>query len=445
MLIHLFIPRAPCPMPSFDPAWLDQYVLPNYGRLPLWPERGEGPYLWDRDGRRYLDFAGGVAVCPLGHAHPEVSTAIARQAATLIHVSNWYCIRQQAELARLLVEDIVGAPGQCFFCNSGAEANEGLIKLARKYGVHTPLPDGSPRYEIITFTGSFHGRTFGAMSATAQEKIHGGFGPIVPGFVYAPFNDPAALAAAISERTVAVLLEPVQGESGVNAATPGFLRAAQELCRQHDLLLLFDEVQCGLGRTGETCGWRSIVPGDEIQPHAISWAKSIGSGLPLGAFWVRNHAIRNPQSGIHNLTRLLGPGSHGTTYGGSPLASATGLATLGVILREGLPARAAAQGRRIADAVESWRHPLITEVRAFGMMIGFELDEARLNTLEAVRASAKPASIWLATELLHDGLLVTPAGSKVVRWLPPLNLTDAQADEGLVIFKAALDRIAGAA
>ncbi len=427
--------------PEFNPDWLDHYVLPNYGRLPLWPERGEGPYLWDHDGRRYLDFASGVAVCPLGHAHPEVAQAIARQASTLIHVSNWYCIRQQAELARLLVEEIVGLPGKCFFCNSGAEANEGLIKLARRYGVLTPLADGSPRYEIITFTGSFHGRTFGAMSATAQEKIHGGFGPIVPGFVYVPFNEPDALTAAISERTVAILLEPVQGESGVNAATPAFLRAVQALCERHDLLLLLDEVQCGLGRTGDTCGWRSIVPGDEIRPHAVSWAKSIGSGLPLGAFWVRDHETR-PDCPVRNLTSLLGPGTHGTTYGGSPLASATGLATLGVILRDGLPAHAAALGRRIAAEAGAWQQPLLTAIRSFGMMIGFELDEARLNALEPVRASGKPASIWLAGECLKDGLLIVPAGPKVVRWLPPLNLTDAQAEEGLALFKRVLDRVA---
>ncbi len=428
--------------PDFDPAWLDQYVLPNYGRFPLWPERGEGPYLWDNTGKKYLDFAGGVAVCPLGHAHPEVVEALARQAGTLMHVSNWYCIKQQAMLARVLVEEIVRIPGKCFFCNSGAEANEGLIKLARRYGVHTPLPDGTPRHEIITFTGSFHGRTFGAMSATAQEKIHGGFGPIVPGFVYVPFNDAAALAAAITERTVAILLEPIQGESGVNPASPEFLHAAQSLCNQHDLLLLFDEVQCGLGRTGDTCGWRGIVPGDEIQPHAVSWAKSIGSGYPLGAFWVRDHEIRNPKSEVRNLTGLLGPGTHGATYGGSPLACAVGLATLNVILRDNLPARAATLGRRIADEVASWQQPLITNIRAHGMMIGFELDEARLNALETVRASGKPASIWLAAQLLEAGLLVVPAGPKVVRWLPPLNLTDAQANEGLQIFHTTLNQAA---
>lgn len=427
--------------PDFDPAWLDQYVLPNYGRFPIWPERGEGPYLWDSTGKKYLDFAGGVAVCPLGHAHPEVADAIAQQARTLIHVSNWYCIRQQAQLARMIVEDFVHIPGRCFFSNSGAEANEGLIKLARKYGVNTPLPDGAPRYEIVTFTGSFHGRTFGAMSATAQEKIHGGFGPIVPGFVYVPFNDIAALRAAITERTVAILLEPIQGESGVNPATPEFLRAIQSLCDDKDLLMLLDEVQCGFGRTGDTCGWRSILPGDEIRPHAISWAKSIGNGFPLGAFWVRDQEIKNQESPIKNLIHLLGPGTHGTTYGGSPLACTVGLTTLGIILRDDLPSRSAALGRAIAGEVASWQHPLITDIRAFGMMIGFELNEAHLNTLDAVKTSGKPASIWLAAQLIDAGLLVVPAGPAVVRWLPPMNLTQDQANEALQIFQSTLDRI----
>lgn len=425
---------------DFDPAWLDQYVMPNYGRFPIWPERGEGPYLWDRDGKKYLDFAGGVAVCPLGHAHPEIAAALAEQSRTLIHVSNWYCIRQQAQLARVIVEEIVGVAGKCFFCNSGAEANEGMIKLARKYGVTRPLADGSPRHEIITFTGSFHGRTFGAMSATAQEKIHGGFGPIVPGFVYVPFNDAEALRQAVTGRTVAILLEPVQGESGVNPATPEFLRAVQALCRQHDLLLLFDEVQCGFGRTGETCGWRSIVPGDEIRPDAVSWAKSIGSGYPLGAFWIRDRPLGEDPA--QKLCDLLGPGSHGTTYGGSPLACTVGLTTLNVILRDGLPTRSAALGRRIAGEVAAWRQPLITDIRAFGMMIGFELDEAALGAKQAVRDSGKLPSIYVAKALLDAGLLVVPAGPKVVRWLPPMNLTEAQATEGLALFKAVLDQLA---
>ncbi len=424
---------------DFEPAWLDQYVMPNYGRFPIWPERGEGPYLWDTEGKKYLDFAGGVAVCPLGHAHPEVVEAIATQAKKLIHVSNWYCIKQQAQLARIIVEEMVKIPGKCFFCNSGAEANEGMIKLARKYGVTKPLPNGSPRYEIITFTGSFHGRTFGAMSATAQEKIHGGFGPIVPGFVYVPFNDVAALKKAITEKTVAILFEPVQGESGVNPVTPEFLRAAQALCRQHDMLMLLDEVQCGFGRTGETCGWRSIIPGNEIQPDAISWAKSIGSGYPLGSFWIRNRALSedNPQK----LCDLLGPGTHGTTYGGSPLACAAGLSTLNVILRDNLPARSALLGKKIAAEVTGWKHPLMSSIRAFGMMIGFELNEEAIMAKQDVVDSGKIASIYVAKIMLDAGLLVVPAGPKVVRWLPPMNLTDEHAADALAIFKSTLDRL----
>ena len=192
---------------------LDHYTIPNYRRYEFYPERGEGSYLWDRDGKKYLDFAGGVAVCPLGHCHPEVVSAIQQQAAKLIHVSNWYQIPQQGELARTLVEDVLRIPGKCFFGNSGAEANEGLIKVARKYGIAKPAADGTPRHEILTFTGSFHGRTFATMTATAQEKIHGGFGPLVPGFKYLPFNDIAALEDTSADRNRALLLSP-DGPSG---------------------------------------------------------------------------------------------------------------------------------------------------------------------------------------------------------------------------------------
>jgi acetylornithine/N-succinyldiaminopimelate aminotransferase len=425
------------PLTDFDPSWLSQYIIPNYSPYPIWLERGDGPYVWDQNGKKYIDFAGGVAVCPLGHAHPEVTEAISRQAGTLIHVSNWFCIRQQAQLARLIVEEFVQLPGKCFFSNSGAEANEGMIKLARKYGVQRPLADGSPRYEIITFHGSFHGRTFGAMSATAQEKIHGGFGPIVPGFVYVNFNDAEAVRAAITERTVAIMLEPIQGESGIQPAQADFLRTLQQLCYQHDLLLLMDEVQCGFGRTGETCGWRSIVPGREIQPDAISWAKSIGSGYPLGAFWVKKRPLGPVQSGAETpqLCDLLGPGTHGTTYGGSPLACTVGITTLGTILRDGLPQRALQMGRYILTEITRWQQPWIKEVRGYGMMLGIEIDEAALNALPAAQAYGKPASLFLAKQLLDAGLLTVPAGPKVIRWLPPLNITQAQADEALAILK----------
>ena len=427
----------PNPEGEFDPSWMERYVAPTYGRFPVWMERGEGPFLWDSNGKRYLDFAGGVAVCPLGHAHPEVADAIGRQAATLMHVSNWYCIRQQAELAKVLVEDVLGIPGKCFFSNSGAEANEGMIKLARRHGVLNPQSNGEPRFEILTFTGSFHGRTFATMSATAQAKIHDGFGPLVPGFVYLPFNDVTALQDAISERTVAILMEPVQGESGVRPATPEFLRVAARLCKERDLLLLLDEVQCGLGRTGELGGWRSIVPGDEIQPDAVSWAKSIASGFPLGSFWINDR----PTADGSPLSSTLGAGMHGSTYGGSPLASTAALATLGVILRDNLAKHSAEMGRRVAGEVASWRQPLITDIRAFGMMIGFELNVEALTPVAEEAMPGKLVSIFVAAQLLEAGLLVVPAGPSVVRWLPPMNVSLPHIEEGLSILKTTLDAL----
>lgn len=418
---------------------LSRYVMPNYGRYDFWPERGSGAYVWDRDGRKYLDFAGGVAVCPLGHCHPEVVKAIQDQAATLIHISNWYCIRQQGELAKLLVEDVMGIAGKCFFCNSGAEANEGLIKLARRFGVTKPKADGTPRYEIITFTGSFHGRTMATMTATAQEKIHGGFGPLVPGFKYVPFNDVAALRAAVNDNTVGILLEPVQGESGVNPVTPEFLRAAAKLRDEHDLLLLLDEVQCGLGRTGELGGWRSIIPGDEILPDAVSWAKSIGSGYALGSFWARDRAVGD--AGNTALCDLLGIGSHGTTYGGSPLACATAIATLNVILRDQLPAHAKAMGAMIASEAMSWKLPVISTIRAFGFMIGFELNTGVIEARADFKASGKAPAIWLVKQLMDAGLLTVPAGPGVIRWLAPMNTTETEAREGLRIMRDVFSKL----
>jgi acetylornithine/succinyldiaminopimelate/putrescine aminotransferase len=419
---------------------LSRYVIPNYGRFDFWPERGSGVWLWDREGKKYLDFAGGVAVCPLGHCHPEVVQALQVQAATLIHVSNWYQIHQQGELAQMLVEDVMGIPGKCFFCNSGAEANEGLIKLARKYGVLRPQGDGSPRFEIITFSGSFHGRTMATMTATAQEKIHGGFGPLVPGFRYSVFNDIAALKSAVNKNTVAILLEPVQGESGVNPATPEFLRAAAQLCKENDLLLLLDEVQCGIGRTGDLGGWRSIVPDDEILPDAISWAKSIGSGYALGSFWARDRAISD-EANAPKLCDILGAGSHGTTYGGSPLACATAIATLKVILRDGLVAHSKKMGAMIAGEAMSWDLPVLKEVRAFGFMIGFELNTDLIEKRDDFKASGKLPSIWVVQKLMNAGLLTVAAGPKVIRWLAPMNTTEDEAHQGLAIMHDVLRQI----
>lgn len=414
---------------------LKRYVLGNYGRYDVWPVRGEGARVWDRDGKAYLDFAGGVAVCPLGHCHPAVVKAITQQASTLIHVSNWYCIDKQTELAEILTEKVVRIPGKNFFCNSGAEANEGLLKLARRYGVTVR---GVAKPKIITFSNSFHGRTLGAMFATEQKKIWGDFGftPDELGYIHLPFNDVAALDKTINENAdvVAMLVEPIQGESGVNAVTPEFLRAAQRLCREKNVLLLLDEVQCSFGRAGEMAGWRAIIPGDEIQPDGVSWAKAIGSGYPLGAFWVRDVALPGKDG---KLCDLLGPGSHGTTYGGSPLACAVGIATLNTILDESLCEHAKHVGAHVASIARGWQHPLLKEVRQLGLFIGFELDAAKVDAV----SNGRPPSIFVARKLLDAGMMTVPAGPHVVRWLPPLNITQAEADEGLRIFKSVLDAL----
>ena len=416
---------------------LQQFVLPNYGRYDVWPVRGEGARVWDRDGKEYLDFAGGVAVCPLGHCHPAVVNAITEQAKTLIHVSNWYCIDKQAELAQVLSEDVVGLAGKSFFCNSGAEANEGLLKLARRYGVQAR---GLAKPQIVTFSHSFHGRTLGAMFATEQKKIWGDFGltPEELGYIHLPFNDVAALEQTFASNpdVVAILVEPIQGESGVNAVTPEFLRAAQSLCRKHHALLLLDEVQCSFGRAGEMAGWKAIVPGDEIKPDGVSWAKAIGSGYPLGAFWVRDTEITNA-NGPTRLCDLLGPGSHGTTYGGSPLACAVGLAVIRTILNEKLCQNANEAGHRIAEIVRGWQHPLVKEVRQFGLFIAYELNVDAITP----HAGGKAASIFLARKLLDEGLMTVPAGPSALRWLPPLNITTADADAALQKLRLVLDSL----
>lgn len=413
-----------------------QYVAPTYGRSALQPARGQGAQLWDEGGRRFLDFAAGVAVSSLGHAHPALLEVFRRQPADLIHSSNLYQPRGQALFAKALVEDVVGIAGKCFFANSGTEANEGLIKLARRFGEAVPAADGSPRREIITFSGSFHGRSTGAMAATAQEKVRLGFGPLMGGFTYLPFNDIAALRAAVSDDTVAILLEPVQGEGGIHIATAEFLSAAAELCRERDMLLLFDEIQCGIGRCGTLCGWHAIGGTSGIAPDAISWAKGLGGGFPLGAIWFKDRP-----AGEVRLPDLLGPGTHGSTYGGSPLASAVGLAVLGAIRDEGLCENATRLGAEILATALGWDQPLLAEVRGLGLMIGFELDTAAIARVPGFAESGRPASLFVVDTLAAAGLLTVPAGEKVVRWLPPLTVGDAEVAEALSILRETLDNL----
>lgn len=399
------------------------YVMPTYGRFDLALARGEGSRVWDEDGKSYLDFGAGIAVCSLGHSHPKLAEALSRQALTLLHVSNLYLTRPQGELAKLIV-DLVGLGGKVFFCNSGAEANEGLYKLARKFGA----PTG--RHEIITFTHSFHGRTLGGISATGQEKVKTGFSPLVEGFCHVPFNDLDAVASAINPKTVAILLEPVQGEGGINPATPEFLKGVRDLCDRHNLLLLFDEVQCGFGRTGDWCAWRTIVP-SRVEPDAISWAKGIANGFPLGAFWAgtRSAGPDAERKDRGALCDLLGAGTHGTTYGGNPLAATAGLTVLQTIGEEKLLENSRALGAYLMSGIEGMKLPAVRLVRGVGLMIGIELNDLPGEDVPSIRATKA---------LMREGLLVIPSGERTIRLLPPLNISRSEADEALAILRKVL-------
>lgn len=420
-------------VPSSTESLMHEYVLGNYGRFPIAFERGEGVWLWSEEGRRYLDFSSGVAVCALGHSPLVMRKALENQAARLIHCSNLYWVRQQAELARFVVETMMERPGKVFFCNSGAEANDGLIKLARKrawekYGA------AAEKNVVVTCRQSFHGRTLGGIAATGQDKVKVGFDPLLPGFLHVPFNDPAALREAVNEKTAAILFEAVQGEGGIHIAAPEFFAEAARLREEFDLLLMFDEVQCGAGRTGDWCGWRTVLAGSgvEVEPDAVSWAKGFAGGFPMGSFWVDDaHAA------------AMGPGTHGSTFGGTPLACAVALAVLGEIETAGVLGNVKRQEARIREAVAKWHFPFLAELRGVGLMLGFVLDPAAMAAVPGFPESGKTPSIFVVNAAREAGLLTVPAGETVVRWLPPLNVTEAEVDEALAIFHGVLAGLSG--
>ncbi len=386
----------------------DAHVLKNYARAPLTLVRGRGAQVWDDAGNAYLDFTSGIAVSALGHCHPHWVAAVQRQAAELIHVSNLFRNPQQGELARRLVGR--AGPGRVFFCNSGAEANEALIKLARLHGMQKSGEDGKC-YKIICAKNAFHGRTFGGMSATPQEKIQKGFRPMVAGFSFGEINNLDSFAALVDDDTAAIFLETIQGESGINPCTTEFLIGLRRLCDRHNLLLMLDEVQCGVGRTGRFYSFEHAG----VTPDAIGMAKGLGGGFPIGAMWVRER-----------FADLFHPGNHGTTFGGTPLACAAALAVLDVIERDGLLEKVRAQSGPWHEALQQLaadfpRH--VTGVRGMGYLVG-------------VQMSSDPSPYIAA--LRERGLLAPSAGGNVVRLLPPLNATADELAKAVAIFRDVL-------
>jgi acetylornithine/N-succinyldiaminopimelate aminotransferase len=390
-------------------------VVPSYGRFELALSHGAGSYVFDVAGKRYLDLGSGIAVCCLGHAHPAITEALVEQSKKLIHVSNLYFTEPQGRLAAELVKRI--GTGKVFFCNSGAEANEGLYKLARKFG------HDEGRFEILTTTNSFHGRTLAGIAATGQDKVKKGFEPAVPGFRHIPFNDLEAARNAISPATIAILIEGVQGEGGVTPATPEYLLGLRALCDEKKMLLLMDGVQCGHYRTGKFQSFQKIledVPGGEkFLPDGLSMAKSLGGGFPMGAFWVRSP-----------YADLLNAGTHGTTYGGTPLACAVALKILEVIEKENLAEQARKLGAWLKSEIErlAKTYPTVVKsARGMGFILGIELCEK----IPAFAANDKTPALQFVNRLHAAGVLTVPAGNQIVRLLPPLNLKPQEAGEGI--------------
>ncbi len=377
-----------------------KYVMNTYGRLPMALIKGEGAYVWDAEGNRYLDFVAGLAVNSLGHCHPKVVEAIREQVGRLMHVSNLYWIEPQVKLAKLLIEN--SALDKVFFCNSGAEANEGAIKLARKYAKKFMGPE---KYEIITFDKSFHGRTLAAITATAQPKYQKDLDPLPPGFKYVPFNDFAALEEAISPNTCGIMMEPIQGEGGVNVADYDYMQKVKKLCTDKHLLLIFDEVQCGLARTGKLFAYEHYG----VEPDIMTLAKAVAGGFPMGALLAKEKAAGCFQ-----------PGDHASTFGGNPLAAAAGCAAVSILADKGFLAETAEKGRYFAEKLQQLKgkYSFITDVRGKGLILGL-----------GITVDGKP----IVDTCLANGLLINCVGSNVLRFIPPLTITTEEIDNAMQI------------
>ena len=384
-----------------------EHILNTYGERRLALVRGEGARVWDAEGREYLDFFAGIAVCNLGHCHPKVTEANCAQARKLVHVSNLYNIEPQVKLAQLLSKHCFA--DKWFFCNGGAEANEAAIKLARRYWTRT----GTPKPEIIVAKQSFHGRTLGALTATGQPKYHEGFNPLLPGFHYVPYDNLEALEAAITPEVGLGMLEPIQGEGGVRLPSRGYLPAVRQLCTEKNILLSFDEVQTGLGRTGTLFAYED----ENVIPDMITLANGLGNGVPIGALGCTD-AIADG----------FAPGAHACTFGGNPLSAAAALATMEALTEPGLIEKGAEMGayftRSLLDLAQE--RPCILEVRGRGLMIGVEFDREVAPLVGA----------------MHDaGILCGPAGPRVLRFLPPLIIDTTAVDCVVATLEASLEAL----
>lgn len=417
-------PVAPSAAPSdaLDPIdQFDRYVMTTYGRFPIALERGQGCRVWDTQGRAYLDFVAGIATCTLGHAHPAIVAAVTDQVQKLQHVSNLYYIPEQGALAQWLVDH--SCADRVFFCNSGAEANESAIKLARKYastvlGITEPV--------IITAQASFHGRTLATVTATGQPKYHKHFSPLVQGFHYVPYNDLAALEAAIEEidqpqrRVAAILVEPLQGEGGVNPGDLAYFQRIREICDQKQILLILDEVQVGMGRSGKLWGHEMLG----VEPDAFTVAKGLGGGMPIGALLAKASC------------NVFQPGEHASTFGGNPFACRVGLTVGQTLLQDGILDNVQARGQQLRQALSALvqRYPQHLEgVRGWGLINGLVIrPEADLEAVAIVKAA------------LEAGLLLVPAGQKVVRYVPPLIVSAAEIDEAVALTDRVLAQLIGA-
>jgi acetylornithine aminotransferase len=402
---------------EFDRDRFDQNVMPTYGRFPIAIDKGEGCRLWDTEGKEYLDFVAGIATCTLGHAHPALIKAVTEQINKLHHVSNLYYIPEQGQLAEWLVNH--SCMDKVFFCNSGAEANEAAIKLVRKYA-HTHL-DKVDNPIILTAKASFHGRTLATITATGQEKYQQGFGPLLPGFAYVPYNDITAVENAITDldegtlsRVVGIMIEPLQGEGGVRPGELEYFLRLRKICDENNILLVFDEVQVGIGRSGKFWGYEKLG----IEPDILTSAKGLAGGIPIGAMLCKDSCA------------VFEPGNHASTFGGNPFACAAALAVLQTLEEENILQNVQQRGEQLRVKLRAIAHKyphLFTEVRGWGLINGIE-----------IRSDIELTSIQLVKAAMEQGLLLAPAGPKVLRFVPPLIVSEQEVNQAVSILEAVI-------